>query len=1810
MSHRSRPTSHPLVGHCPPRRVRPAIQYSVSCMLLLLALLAPLFLLDTPGVLAAGDVSVRVYSDIGRDGVDSAAAEPGVGGAAVALYTTDGLLAGLNNTDAGGAARFPDLPAGDYRVEVAPPAGFVVSVPGVANSNPGLLARVQVAGGASSMSVGLRPLAGGIDTAAPAGTRSITARVWDDLDGDGAQGASEPGLAGLALELLDSTNTLLQTAVAGPDGRYSFAAAPAGVTLNIRVQSPPAGYALTRQNAAPDARDSDGSLAALPAVVAPVPSGGRGANSDAVDIGFTRGAVSGVIWRDLDSDGRLDAGERRLDGVAVQLVDGGGTVVQSATSRSERGPGGQAGIYQFVGLPFGTYSLRVPAGQFLPGGPLAGTANSPNAPGGDQAGPDGIVAGDVAIGSVTLSAADVAGGSHVEDAARFGFYSGAAGDFVWFDLDRDGQQAGEENLGQNGLVLFVDDGRNGGVADNGIRDGGEPTTSTADDPASGLPGFYRFDDLPLGQAYRIVLDSSNFAAGAPLEGFGASTGTVGDVGGTPLVAFTTPVLSAGAPTAFTIDFGLVRAEVGNRVFEDRDGDGVYGIGDLPMSGVSVRLYSVGTGAMVRSVTSDADGLYSLPGLAAAPSYATFSLPAAFNDFVASEQLAGVSVDPAEASFVDYSDLAAPAVAPGVWRTPNFTPAAGAVNGGLDAGFYKPVAISARVFRDAAPLNNRWDGGESGLAGVGVALEPAAGGAALETRASDQNGLVTFSAKPGDYRLNVDQSDPDLVSASFVRVDPAADPIALGPLLSGQSALTEGAPAGSSNVFGFYQTVVVSGRLWFDSDGDGTRDQGEPPLQNVPVAVVSLGADLADPADDTVDAVVTAADGSYSSDGAPALPPGTFEIRVANPSPVDFAFVTVGVDNDIRTTGGGSPATLGTTARFSLPSGGSSSGNDGALTGVRSVGGRAFVDANADGRSTGDSGLAAVRVALTHRAQVTDGGSTTYLDATLAPLPLVTPAGGAFSFARLPRGSFDLAFTPPSGVPAWNLTAADVNAPADEAIDSDGELLNQALGGVDEQRDQGYFQNATITARVFDEQRSVDNAFQSGEPGVAGVNVTLNPGGVSRATDAAGMVSFSVTPGSYDLSVSGPAGFSPSPGNSGAVANLVVTSGQTGATQPFGYYKPGSVAGSAWYDADGDGQQEPGEPPMEALGVQLLDQAGLQVASATTDAAGAYSFADVDPTGLAGGPTGYRLVFAGRSGLAFAPQGVLATDNNSDAGAGGQSALFTLSSNGAVSYVDAGYVGALSLGDLVWADQDADGQQDGGEPGLAGATVTVEVTTEGGLINSGNPVFSFSATSTASASLGANYRIERVPPGSWRVVSVAPPFGFRASPADAGADAADSDPLGPRQAALAATSADLDFGFYEMAAIGDFVWLDLDADGRYDGASERGVSGVTVELLQGGSPVDQTTTVDGRYGFLERTPGDYSLRFAAPAGYQFSDDGAGSAAADDDNDARRDGTTAPISLASGRALGTIDAGLKGTGSLAGTVWLDENLNNRRDAAETKRVAGVLVTLTLSPSLTGGAATFTATTDASGAYSFANLPAGTGELRFQTPAGHLPVARGADSDGPRLDVTLAPGEAVAELNQGYRERGRLVWLPSLRGEPRRPDLVVRFSVSPAAPTAGKETGVEVMVTNQGTGPAAAFWVDLYINPSRTPQVNDPWNELCALRPCFGLAWLHEGVLQPGQSVSFNSRPRSAANPNGFRPEASAWPGFFANGTSQLYVIADSWNRDGAGDARDADGALRELDEANNRAGQSVVVAAGPLPPEFTPDRTIGAFTRRLR
>ncbi|RRR71864.1 MAG: DUF11 domain-containing protein [Candidatus Viridilinea halotolerans] len=132
------------------------------------------------------------------------------------------------------------------------------------------------------------------------------------------------------------------------------------------------------------------------------------------------------------------------------------------------------------------------------------------------------------------------------------------------------------------------------------------------------------------------------------------------------------------------------------------------------------------------------------------------------------------------------------------------------------------------------------------------------------------------------------------------------------------------------------------------------------------------------------------------------------------------------------------------------------------------------------------------------------------------------------------------------------------------------------------------------------------------------------------------------------------------------------------------------------------------------------------------------------------------------------------------------------------------------------------------------------------------------------------------------------------------------------------------------------------------------------------------------------------------------------------------------------------------------------------------------------------------------------------------------------------------------------------------------------------AGEQVVITVTVTNQGTGPTSAFfWVDLYINPSGPPQINQLWHDRCGLTPCVGMTWPVRTILQPGASITLSTQAD-------YDPARSYWLGWLPAGTQRIYAYADVWNTTGAR------GTIHEANEENNWRVIEGLTVSGSNPP----------------
>ena len=344
---------------------------------------------------------------------------------------------------------------------------------------------------------------------------------------------------------------------------------------------------------------------------------------------------------------------------------------------------------------------------------------------------------------------------------------------------------------------------------------------------------------------------------------------------------------------------------------------------------------------------------------------------------------------------------------------------------------------------------------------------------------------------------------------------------------------------------------------------------------------------------------------------------------------------------------------------------------------------------------------------------------------------------------------------------------------------------------------------------------------------------------------------------------------------------------------------GALGDRVWADSNGNGIQDDGETGIAGVTVQLLDADGNPVKDAqgnpittTTDSNGAYSFTDL-PLGT------YTVKFTDPNGRPFTQQhagGDGAKDSDVDP-SNGVSGPVTLTSDQPVDNdVDAGIVPGGHIGDRVWRDDNGDGVQEDGEPGVSGVTVILHDA-------NGKEV----ARTTTDAN-GA-YSFDDLPFGDYTVQFQAPD-GTHFTTQGAGSDPSkdsDADPSTGSTSTITLTPQhpiddDVDAGLIQRGSLGDKVWFDSNGDGIQD-SGEPGVSGVTVHLLDkdgkpivdaDGKEVVTTTDKDGNYLFSDLPLGDYRIKVDVPAGDGVTQEGAGTdRSADSDIDSA--GNSGVVSL---------------------------------------------------------------------------------------------------------------------------------------------------------------------------------------------------------------------------------------------------------------------------------------------------------------------------
>ena len=930
-----------------------------------------------------------------------------------------------------------------------------------------------------------------------------------------------------------------------------------------------------------------------------------------------------------------------------------------------------------------------------------------------------------------------------------------------------------------------------------------------------------------------------------------------------------------------------------------------------------------------------------------------------------------------------------------------------------------------------------------------------GNAVDTTATSDASGNFTFAnLSPVDATgYTITQTQP----ASFIN-GPVDPPTSGGSEPSNGGTYARGSTSGNSSFAG----IVV--------DGDDTAirynfpEIRQPTLSGFVYLDVNAN-DVRDPATDTgisgatvrllnattlaqIATTTTGADGAYSFTGLDPLVVYTLEQPLpTTPANLRNGAVNPGRNSDSDfTTATPQPNTpVADTDRIAGID--LTNGADGTLWNfgerqLAGVSGLVYVDKNRnnalDGSDTGR--LAGVTVRLVQGASCAAG---TELQST------TTAADGSYAFSGvLAFQNYLICETQPVGYAVGN---ANGTAGSNQIT-----LTNLAAGGSANNHFGALV--GSLTGSVYVDfspatPANTNNGVRdASEAGIAGVVVTLTGtdaagGAVNRTatTDASGNYSFD------DLLAAGAGGYTvtegaipPSAGsfNDGkttvggaggtatavdtlpsAISGIALGAGVQTANYIFGELPRAGITGTAYIDRNRNDTMDATPTDGRIAGVTLtLRQgpscsAGTVLGTTNTDANGQYAFNDLS-AGL-----DYAVCEAQPTGYA---DGTVNSGTNGTSSAANSITLTNLPTTGSTNNNFGERVG--SLAGAVYMDTDNDGQQDAGEPGLAGVTVTLT-----GTDATGTAVNRSATTDTAGA-----YRFDDLlaaGAGGYTVTEQAtqPVFEGKATingRTTAGSTGGTVTTVTTLPSAITAIplAAGIDAtanNFGELLSVGlsGTVFADLANDGVQQLPNDLGLAGVTQNLTGTddlGAAVSATTTTaaDGTYSFTGLRPGVYTVTEPTqPAGTVNGITTAGSTGGTVTPVATLPSIISAIPLVTSGALSTGNnfAEIPNNSGIGGRVWLDLDNDGVLDAGESG-IAGVTATLTGTDTL-GRPVERMLTTDAQGGYLFENLGPGTYTVTEPTqPAGTLNGRTNAGNGGGTATFVATLPSAISGITLG--------------------------------------------------------------------------------------------------------------------------------------------------------------------------------------------------
>ncbi len=530
------------------------------------------------------------------------------------------------------------------------------------------------------------------------------------------------------------------------------------------------------------------------------------------------------------------------------------------------------------------------------------------------------------------------------------------------------------------------------------------------------------------------------------------------------------------------------------------------------------------------------------------------------------------------------------------------------------------------------------------------------------------------------------------------------------------------------------------------------------------------------------------------------------------------------------------------------------------------------------------------------------------------------------------------------------------------------------------------------------------------------------------TDDQGVFTFtSLLAGEYEVVISVPRGYLFEGVQDGVIRERVsLAQGDTavlGGAQGFVGQQASAISGVVRIDDDGDGVIDGGASGLAGVRVSLLRAVNghtEQAAETTTDANGAYAF-----DALYAGD--YSVLFELDGEWAFTRYGADSAVYGAVA-QNGSTQTFSLAPGETHSGVNAGVTIPAELSVSVFKDTQYDGHKGVYEEMFEGVSVSLI------RLENGEDAEEITYQTDAEGSVHfagvspGEYVIAYQLPGQWRATKQRDGRETNYPVSCVPQSALSSGRSLPFTVTMGQSGLRLYIGAMLSGSISGTVYYDNDADAAY-GTEETAYVNAQVELFDAnGVLVAQTLSEeDGSYAFEGLAPGRYSVRFTAEEGCGFSGTarttGRGGVQQSDENVA----STRLISVTSGSATDSADAGVVRLCSISGVIWEDRS-GDREIGEDENGLAGLTVNL-----MNGAGRSILASTvtNEDGSFALEGLRPGVYKLRVDGPEGYvfsgeragsaLPLESQRDNWGYSAEFTLLGGAHVQDLGFGVLTQG---------------------------------------------------------------------------------------------------------------------------------------------------------------------------------------------